>query len=100
MTFSHAVGWKVLFNLNEYWTYKDPVVDPDTAPRTHRPGPFKNENNRAMLEYMADNDLVPALVSLGNELCDNLDPQTTAADYKELYDTLLEIWPDETKRPT
>ena len=94
MTFANAVNWDVMFNLNEYWTYPDPVIDPDTGPRTARPGPFKNENNKALMQYMADSDLVPATFSLGNELPDNLSPEVTAADYRELYDAMTEIWPD------
>lgn len=99
MSFCQAVGWRVNLNMNEYWTYPDPVIDPDTAPRTHRPGPFKNENNVAMLEYMAQLDMVPGILSLGNELTDNLSPEVTAADYREFYDEMVRVWPDETKRP-
>jgi len=99
MTFAHAVNWGVQFNLNEYYTYPDPVIDPDTGPRVPRSGPFKNSNNRALLEYMAENKIVPDTFSLGNELQDNIAPEIAAADYVELYEVMKEIWPEEDDRP-
>lgn len=27
--FAKAINWKVIFNVNEYYPYPDPVVDPD-----------------------------------------------------------------------
>ena len=48
--FANTVGWRVMLNLNEWFPYAPgPVVDPDAGKRPHRPGPFVNSNNLALL---------------------------------------------------
>lgn len=75
------------------------VIDPDTGPRTPRPGPMNFSNNYALMEYMAANDLAPTLFTLGNELTDNISPTVAADDYNILAKAVSEIWPNENKRP-
>lgn len=79
--------------------FSRPVIDPDTGPRTPRPGPLNFSNNYALMEYMAANDLAPTLFTLGNELTDNISPTVAADDYNTLAKAVNEIWPDENERP-
>lgn len=65
--FAKAINWQVIFNLNEYYPYPDPVHDPDAGPRTPRPGPYVQTNTQPLLEYMAASGLEPAFITLGTE---------------------------------
>eukprot|EP00040_Diaphanoeca_grandis_P019929 m.105585 g.105585 ORF g.105585 m.105585 type:complete len:551 (-) comp27661_c0_seq1:98-1750(-) len=92
--FVRDIGGKLIFDLNEYYSYGSPGEDLGGGPRPQRAGPLNLSNAADLLESLANShpDLIPSRVTLGNELPNNLSPNITASDFRELATLLKSVF--------
>eukprot|EP00038_Savillea_parva_P002288 m.112678 g.112678 ORF g.112678 m.112678 type:complete len:572 (-) comp10788_c0_seq5:108-1823(-) len=80
--FARQTGIKVVFDVNEYYSYGSPGENLGGGPRPQRQGPINLTNAEDLLAWWAENPTdAPAMVTLGNELPNNLSPAVTATDF-------------------
>jgi len=101
--FARNAGARLVFDLNEYYSYGSPGEDLGGGPRPNRIGPINLTNAEDLLRHLADYrpDLVPPFLTLGNELPNNLSPSITASDFQQLETIIKRIFPSggHTRRP-
>lgn len=97
--FGRATGIDVIFDVNEYYSYPNPVANPTSA-RKPRPGPLNFTNAAELLAYMAQHGIDVPFMTFGNELANNVSPAISASDFATLRAAMDATWPDALKRPT